>query len=72
MIIKLAADAAAKPVNRPFQLVLREKEGEREYPVRHGFVSTSENNGVPQGYAELVVDGTSDLWLTVLGAKEAK
>jgi len=70
--LKLTADASAAPVSQAFQLALREKEGGREHPVRYALAATSEDNGVPQGFAELVIDATDLLWLTVSPEKSAK
>jgi len=63
--LKIAAAADAKAANQPFQLVLRETEGGKEYPVHYFLTTTTENNGVPQGYSDLVIDSTEQLWLTV-------
>ena len=63
--LKLVADDTAVAANQPFQIVLREKETRRELPVVYAMASTSEDNGVPQGYAELVINSTEHLWLTV-------
>jgi hypothetical protein len=62
---KLMAGAHALPANQPLQLVLREAGSGREHPVRYFMTTTSEDNGVPQGYSELVIDSTDQLWLTV-------
>jgi hypothetical protein len=70
--LKLTADASAAPVSQAFQLALREKEGGREHPVRYALAATSEDNGVPQGFAELVIDATDQLWLTVSPEKPTK
>jgi len=64
--LKLAADPAAKPANQPIQLVLRETETGAEHPVRYMMTVTTEENGVPQGYSDLVIDSTDQLWLTVI------
>lgn len=64
--LKFTADANATPSAQPVALVLREIETGREHPVRFPLVATSEDNGVPQGYAELVVNTTDQLWITVL------
>jgi hypothetical protein len=64
--LKVSADVAAMPASQPFSLALREVESGREHPVRYSLVSTSENNGVPQGYIELVFGSTEQLWVTVL------
>jgi hypothetical protein len=66
--LKLTAEAGAKPAGRPVRLVLREAEGGKEHAVRHFLTTTSENNGVPQGYTDLLIDSTDQLWLTVLAA----
>ena len=71
VVLKFSADAAAAPVSQPFALALREAESGREHPVRHSLVATSENNGVPQGYTELVIRSTEQLWLTLF-AEPAK
>ncbi|MGB8166906.1 MAG: hypothetical protein WCF18_05405 [Chthoniobacteraceae bacterium] len=63
--LKFSADAEAKPANQPIQLVLREVESGAEHSVRYPMIATSENNGVPAGYTELVINDTDQLWLTV-------
>jgi len=63
--LKIIAEPATQPANRPMTLVLREIEGGREHPVRFPLAATSEDNGVPQGYADLVVNATEHLWLTI-------
>jgi hypothetical protein len=63
--LKLVAEDTAVAANQPFQIVLREKETRRELPVVYAMASTSEDNGVPQGYAELVINSTEQLWVTV-------
>jgi hypothetical protein len=64
--LKLVADPAAGAVSQPMQLVLRETESGAEHPVRYVMTTTSEENGVPQGYSDLVIDSTDQLWLTVI------
>jgi len=64
--LKLVADPAAKSASQPMQLVLRETESGTEHPVRYVMATTAENNGVPQGYSELVIDSTDQLWLAVV------
>jgi hypothetical protein len=64
--LKLAADPAAKSASQTIQLVFRETESGAEHPVRYMMTATSENNGVPQGYSDLVIDSTDQLWLTVI------
>lgn len=71
VVLKLTAEPAAAPAGQPFALVLTETESGREHPVRYSLVATSEDNGVPQGYSELAVEATDQLWLTV-SAEAAK
>ena len=66
--ITLTAAPAAARASQPFQLVLREVEGGRERPVAFSMISTSENNGVPQGYRQLLINSTDLVWLTVVPA----
>ena len=61
----LAAEAAAPPAGQVFQLVLRESGGQ-EYPVRFSLVAVMENNGVPQGFQDLLTRDTDQLWLTLI------
>jgi hypothetical protein len=70
--LKLTAEPAAAPASQPFQLILREKEGGLEHPVRYSLAATSEDNGVPQGYAELVINATDQLWIAVTPEMPAK
>jgi hypothetical protein len=69
--LKIAADAAAKPAGQPCTVVLRETESAAEHAARYFMTTSSENNGVPQGYTELVIPWTERLWLTLL-AEPAK
>ncbi|HEY3901425.1 MAG TPA: PPC domain-containing protein [Chthoniobacter sp.] len=68
--LKLNADGAAAEASQPIQLCLREVEGGAEHPVIYQMTTTGENNGVPQGYKELVISATDQLWLTVVKAPE--
>ena len=65
--LKIAAEAEAKPASQPLHLILRETETGTEHPVLYVMTTTSENNGVPAGYTELVIDSTDQLWLAVFG-----
>ncbi|MDB6069282.1 MAG: putative subtilase-type serine protease precursor, partial [Verrucomicrobiales bacterium] len=66
-------DAAAKAgaVSGPFRLVVRNRNGGEEFPVKYQMISIGENNGVPTGYRELLIPGTDWLWVTALPAAEA-
>jgi hypothetical protein len=63
--LKLAAEPTAAPAGRPFALVLQEIETGHEHRVRYPMVATSEDNGVPQGYSELVIEFCEQPWITV-------
>ena len=65
IVLKITADAVAKPAGQPFAVVFRETENGTEHAVHFFMTTTSENNGVPQGYTELVIPSTDQLWLTV-------
>jgi len=66
--LTLAAEAAAAAAGGPVRLVLREVDGGREYPVVYSMATTGENNGVPQGYQQLLINTTDQPWLTVVPA----
>jgi hypothetical protein len=63
--LKFVAESHAGPSAQPCIVVLREVETGEERPVRFPLIATSEDNGVPQGYAELIVNATEQLWITV-------
>lgn len=66
--LKLTATPEAKAASQPMQIVLREGDGGAEHIARFFLTVTGENNGVPEGYRELVLDSTDQLWLTVIAA----
>jgi hypothetical protein len=63
--ITLTAAPAAPRSSQPFTLTLREVENGKQHPVLFKMISTSEDNGVPQGYRKLLINGTDQLWLTL-------
>jgi hypothetical protein len=65
--LKFTSAPDAKLANQPLQLVVREVETGKEHPVLHVMTTSTEDNGVPQGYSELVITSTDQLWLTVSG-----
>ncbi len=68
--LKFTAAADAKAASQPFRVLLREVDAAVEQPVRYLLTTTGENNGVPQGYTELVIESTDQLWLTVIAAPQ--
>jgi hypothetical protein len=66
--LKFTATPEVKAASQPVQLVLRETEGGAEHAVAFPLIKGGEDNGVPQGYNELVIDAVDRLWLTVIAA----
>jgi hypothetical protein len=64
--LQLVAAADARPFNGPFQIHFCPSDAHSIPPAIHEMVSTSLKNGVPQGFRDLVIPSTQDLWLTVL------
>ena len=73
VVLKLVASADANPFSGPIQFAVTEVESGIEHRVVSELVSSTVDNGVPQGFRKLVIESTDQLWLTVLPAppKEA-
>jgi hypothetical protein len=63
--LKFTALPDAAPSNVPVRLILRETETGAEHDVLFPLIGTSLVKLVPQGYSELVLHSTNQLWLTV-------
>ncbi len=63
--ITLTATPTAPRASQLFSLTLREAEGGKQHPVEVQMISTTEDNGVPKGYRQLLINSTEQLWLTV-------
>ena len=63
--VKLIAAADAKPFGGPILLSLKDSASGTKTPVCHELISRGTDNGVPQGYATLVIEKVEQLWLTV-------
>ncbi len=61
--VTAAADAAA--FQGPVQISFKEETAEAIHPAIYELVSTTLTNGVPQGFRELAIPSTNQLWLTV-------
>jgi len=61
--LQLIAATNAPAVTTPLRVVVRGESGERT--ATYELVTAGENNGVPQGFRELVIPRTEQLWLTV-------
>ncbi len=64
-LLRWIAAADAKPSGGPVEIVLTEIGSGREHRAAYELATTGENNGVPQGFKQLVIASTDKLWLTV-------
>lgn len=70
--LEVTATAEVPPFNGPIQVEFREENSATVRTAVHELVSTTLRNGVPQGFRDLVITSTDQLWLTVLPAPPAK
>ena len=70
--VELTAAADAPPFNGPVQIQFHEENSDAIQLAIHEMASTTLNNGVPQGFRDLVIRSTDKLWLTVLAASKPK
>ncbi|WP_414662333.1 PPC domain-containing protein [Horticoccus sp. 23ND18S-11] len=72
--LELAAAADAAPFSGPVRIHFQADTDPAGavYPAGHELVTTTLNNGVPQGFRDLVITSTPDVWLTVLSAPKEK
>ena len=68
VLLKLAASAEAKPFSGAIQIALTEVESGIAHRVNSELISSTVDNGVPQGFRKLAIESTDELWLTVLPA----
>ncbi len=66
--LKFVAEAGAAPVSQTLQLVLREAESGTEHVVPYFMSVTGDARNAIQGFTDLVIDSTDQLWLTVIAA----
>ncbi len=69
-VLRWSAPTNAPRFNGPVRVVVA-GDG-RERAAVFALASTGENNGVPQGYTDLLIRETESLWLTVLPPKPAE
>jgi hypothetical protein len=65
-VLKLVASADAKPFSGAIQIAATEQESGMDHRVVSELISSTVDNGVPQGFRRLVIASTDRLWLTVL------
>jgi hypothetical protein len=64
--LKLVASDDAKPFSGAVKVVATETESGTEHYAVAELVSSTTDNGVPQGFKKLAIESTDQLWLTVL------
>jgi len=72
LVLKLVASADAKAFSGAIQIAVTETESGTEHHVVSELISSTTDNGVPQGFKKLVIESTDQLWLTVLSAPAQK
>ncbi|PYM15436.1 MAG: hypothetical protein DME18_04310 [Verrucomicrobia bacterium] len=70
--LKIVASGDAKPFSGVIQIAVRETESGTEHPAVSELISSTTDNGVPQGFKKLVIESTDQFWLTVLSAPTQK
>jgi len=63
--LQFIAGTNAPVAQVPLQLLARSVTNALSAPVLHAIATTGENNGVPQGFHQLLINDTDWLWLTV-------
>ncbi len=64
--LQLEAEPGAPASAGAFRIAFAAAAGPAPGPAVHSLVSTTTDNGVPQGYRDLLIPVTEQLWLTVL------
>ncbi len=63
--LKLVAKSDVKPFSGHFSISVKDKEANITQKASNELISRGTNNGVPQGYSDLVVKEVDEFWLTV-------
>ena len=63
--LSLSASADAQPFSGPIRILAKNLETGSTSAALRELISAGENNGVPNGYSQLLIDATEHLWLTV-------
>ncbi len=70
--LKVVASADARPFGGVIQIVATETESGTEHRAIAELISSTTDNGVPQGFKKLVIESTDQLWFNVLPAPAKK
>lgn len=65
LLLKLTASPDAARASQPFSLILHNPATGASQPVIYRMTTAGEDNGVPQGYTQLLIPETERLWITV-------
>ncbi|MCI0746651.1 MAG: hypothetical protein L0Y58_14720, partial [Verrucomicrobia subdivision 3 bacterium] len=65
MTIQLVATTNAPAFQGPLRLVITDAQTSEERVVPFRLTSRTEDNGVPGGYSDLLIDAIDHVWLTV-------
>ena len=68
-MLKLIAGSDAKPWSGPILILVTEEGSGKQQPAVVELVATGVDNGVPNGFARLLIESTDQCWLTVLAAE---
>lgn len=63
--LDVTASAEASAFSGPIQVVFREPNTDTVRHAVHELISSTSRNGVPQGFRDLVIKSTNQVWLTV-------
>ena len=69
VVLKLIAGSDSKPWSGPILILVTEEGSGKQQPAVVELVATGVDNGVPNGFARLVIESTDQCWLTVLAAE---
>lgn len=70
--LELKAAADAPPFSGTIRFQITESDSGVVHPVTHDLTSTTTDNGVPQGFRDLLIRSTEHVWLTVLPPAKEK
>jgi hypothetical protein len=70
--LTLRAEDSIEPWRGPLQLWLENVESRKRTKLTAKLSKASINNGVPQGFTNLLIEDTEHIWLTIPPAREKK
>lgn len=70
--LEVAATPEAPPFSGPIRIEFRAENSDQVHPAVHELTSSTSRNGVPQGFRDVLITATVQLWLTVPPARPVK